>query len=264
MKYRKSNKEVSMAASKDAPASGGDIFSLIGQAFQMIEASWEALKLNIVTFILVALAPFLAILAAVITSSVIFTVSIINNADSANSTISGFAWALSWLLSVIALVVALIFLPAITVTQLASAKGKKISFGEAFEQGKKYILRYIGIALLVGLIIGVPLILSFLLVFIIIGILLVPLAIAWAIAFAFFMALAPYILIDKDKGVVDTMKLSYEITKKNWKWVLAVYVVLWVIGLPSVIPYIGGIISAALSIAYFCLLPIVYVKHIKH
>lgn len=247
-----------MAASKEAPASGGDFIDLVTQAFKMIEASWEALKLNLVTFLLVAIVPA----AALFLGSILFVIPLMFSANG-SGTASGISLILSTLVMIVAVAVALIFLPAITITQLESAKGNKVEFGEVFAKSKKYVLRYIGMALLIGLAAGIPMILSFMLVVVFIGILLVPLAIAWVVLVGFFMALAPYLLIDKDKGIVDTMKLSYEVTRKNWKWVLAVYIVMWIIGLPSVIPFVGWIVSMVLSIAYFCLLPIVYVKKIK-
>lgn len=242
-----------MAASQDAPKESEDFFSLVGQAFKMIDQSWEALKLNIVTFVLVILVPaVLFIVAAFMNLAVNFAIS--PDGYAGGSTIGQI---ISWLIMLAAIVVALIFLPAITITQLESVKGKKVEFKAVFEKSKKYVLRYVGLMLLGGLIAVVPAVLLALTIF------LIPLAIAWFVIVFFFLVLAPYLLIDKDKGVIDTLKLSYEVTKMNWKWVLATYIVLCAINLPSIIPFVGSIVSLVLSIAYFCLVPIVYVKKIK-
>lgn len=245
-----------MATSKDAPASEGDFFSLVGEAFKMYEKSWEALKLNLMTFVLVALIPAgLIMVATFINMTIMFSTS--NTDIYGNSSPSVFAFMISWFIMLVALIGALIFAPAITITQLESVKGNKVEFGEVFNKSKKFVLRYIGIALLTGVVIGIPALLMFM------TLILIPVAIAWILLGVFFLVLAPYILIDNDGGIVETMKASYALTKANWKWVLAVYVVMWVIGLPGIIPFVGWIASLVLSVMYFCLLPLVYVTKIK-
>ncbi len=243
-----------MASSNNAPASEPDFFGKIGEAFQLINASWDALKLNISTFILVVLVPALVVMAA----SLFFLLPAFFSENGSN-TATALSSFVAFIVMVAALVVALIFLPAITITQLASARGKKVAFGEVFEESKQFVLRYIGLVLLGALVAGAPLILSFLLIFVIIGIFLIPLAVAWAMVVAFFLVVAPFILIDKNLGVVDSIKASYELTKKHWQWVLAIFVVNFVIGLPQIVPVIGWVISLVLSIAYFCLPAIIYV-----
>lgn len=247
-----------MASTNDAPANELDFFGKVGAAFQMINESWEALKLNIVTFLLVALVPA----AVIFVASLFFVFPLIfsSNGSDAASAITGI---LAFIVFVAAIVVALIFLPALTITQLESVRGKKVTFGEVFERSKEYVLRYIGIALLGGLIAIGPLVLSFLLVFIFIGFLLMPFAYAWALLVGFFLLFAPYILITKNLGVVDSMKASYELTKKHWQWVLALFIVNFVIGLPSIVPFVGWIASLGLGIAYYCLPALIFVNKVS-
>lgn len=211
-----------------------DFFEVTGGIFKNIKESWEAIKLNFLTFVLLYLVPiavgFIAlpfVLLPALTGSDVGTAA---------------AVLLAFFVFVLLLIVLLVFLPAITITQLASVKGEKLEFGVAFEKGKKYVLRYIGLGLLSALIILCGLIL-----FIIPGILA-----------AFFLCLSPYLLVDKNLGVTDSMKESYELTKKYWKPVLAVGIVYVAINIPSYIPIIGGIVSIVLSIAYFCLPAYVY------
>lgn len=247
------NKEDLMATSNDAPSKDGDFFTLVGEAFKMYKDSWEALKLNLSTFILAVIVP-----VGIITLG--FIVSFMLGAfggTAENSTASGFSVVLSGLVLIASIVLALIFAPAVIITQIESVKGNKVQFSEVFEKSKKFVLRFIGLGILAGLIIEIPAVLLFFTIF------LFPLGILWAVIAAFFLVLAPYILIDKDLGIIDSMKASLDLTKKNWQWVLAAYVVIMVIGLPNLIPFIGWIVALVLSLLYFCLIPLIYVKKIK-
>lgn len=249
-----------MANSNDSQ-SELDFFSKVGLAFQMIKESWEALKLNISTFILVAIIPALIILVA----SMFFLIPIIAGANNANGLASVSA-IFAGLILIAAIVVALIFLPALTITQLESVRGKKVSFGEVFEQSKEYVLRYIGIALLGGLIAAGPMLLSLILIFVFIGWLLLPFAYAWAVVVMFFLLMAPYVLITKNLGVIDSMKASYELTKKHWQWVLAIFIIQFAINIPSLIPFInivGWMVTVILGVAYYCLPALIFVNKIS-
>jgi uncharacterized membrane protein YesL len=241
-----------MATSNDAPSKDSDFFTLVGEAFKMYKESWEALKLNLATFILAVIVPAGIIMLGVFISVVLGLFST-NTSDSGSS----LGLILGLLVVLASVVLALVFAPAITITQLESVKGKKVQFSEVFEQSKKYVLRFIGLGILAILLIEIPALLLFFTIF------LFPLGIAWIVVSAFFLVLAPYILINKDLGVIDTLKASFEVTKKNWQWVLAAYVVLVAVNIISVVPFIGWIISLVLSFMYFCLIPLIYVKKIN-
>ena len=245
-----------MATSKDAPTNSGDFVEIVTSAFKMYKESWEALKLNLGTFILAIIVPTgIIALGAIIFSMLALAGAYNGSLD--NTGVSSASFIIGVLVLLASIVLALIFAPAIIITQLESVKGNKVGFAEMFEKSKKYVLRFIGLGILIGLIVQLPTLLLFM------TFVLFPLGIAWAIAAAFFLLLSPYLLIDKDMGIVDSMKASVDSVKKNWKWVLAAYVVMIVIQLPSMIPFIGWIITLVLSVMYICLLPLIYVTKIK-
>jgi uncharacterized membrane protein len=107
-----------------------------------------------------------------------------------------------------------------------------------------FVLRFIGLGLLSAIVIIFGLIL-----FVVPGVLAI-----------FFLSFAPYILVDKNTGVIDAMKGSYELVKEYWKVTLGLLVVNFVIQIPSYVPVVGQLISLALGIGYFCLGAIVYVN----
>ena len=221
-----------MATSKNKPDET-DFFDLVGYTFRLLGDSWIALRLNIYTFILVALVPGLVIGLAVPFALVpIFTHGNIR-------TISIIAAVLIFLA---ALAIACIFLPAMTLTQLASVRGKKFDFKEAFNKSKPFFLRFIGLIILITLSVVVGFVL-----FIIPGILA-----------AFFLSMSTYIMIDKNTGVVEAMKQSYRLVKLNWLTVLALFVVNIAVSIVSYLPLIGWLAGLVLGIMYFCLPAIVY------
>jgi len=213
-----------------------DFFGQVGKTFKLIGPSWEALRFNLYTFILVTLIPMIIVaisFAAVIAS---FTT---NSGTSTKSTLSPFfivAFAL------IGLIVACIFLPATVLTQLKSAKGIKITFNEALDQSRKYILRYAGLVVLIALSVVIGAI-----IFIIPGILA-----------AFFFSMSAYILIDKNTGIREAMKRSFRLVKAHWVIILSILLVNICVSIVSYVPIIGTLISAVLYVAYFCMPAIVY------
>ena len=135
-----------------------------------------------------------------------------------------------------------------TVTQLYSAKGKKISVGEAVHKGFPLFLRFLGLIILVVLAVCIGTVL-----------LIIP-----GILAAFFFSMSTYIMFDKNTGVIEAMKRSYQLVKSNWLFVLALFMINIVVSLVSYIPFIGWITGLILSIAYFCLPAIVYNKISKN
>jgi hypothetical protein len=213
----------------------GDFFELVGGIFKLISPSWEALKLNIGTFIGLLLVPIgLYMLASFIVIGAAF-----NGNETADTSVTGLFLAL--ILVILLLFVAIT--PSLIHTQLKGARGEKVSFNDALSYGLKKLFPFIGLTILTALAVLIGLIL-----FVIPG-----------LAVAFFLSLASYILIDKNIGVIDAMKESFELVKAHWKIVVGVIIVNFAISLPQFIPGIGWIISAALGVAYFCLGAIVYV-----
>jgi hypothetical protein len=154
------------------------------------------------------------------------------------------AAVLALIVGLVVLVASLIFAPAIVQTQIASVKGEKVEFQDALNKGMPFVLRFIGLGLLSAIVVIFGLIL-----FVIPGLLAI-----------FFLSFAPYILVDKNTGVIDAMKGSYELVKEFWKVTLGLLVVNFVIQIPSYVPFVGQLVSLALGVAYFCLGALVYVK----
>lgn len=214
----------------------GDFFDTTGVLFKAIKESFEALKLNIGTFLGLVLIP----LALFVIALPFVFLPLLTN--SKGGTIASVILAIAVFIFVLA--VSLVFLPAIVQTQIASVKGQKVGFEHAFNKAKPYVLRFIGLGFLSAIVIILGLIL-----FIVPGLLAI-----------FFLSFAPYILVDKNIGVVESMKASYELVKQYWKVTLGLLVVNFVIQLPGYVPVIGQLATFALSIAYFCLGALVYVK----
>lgn len=223
-----------MASSKYKPDEK-DFFDLTGYTFSLIGESWKALKLNITTFLLVALIPLLIIGLALSLA----LVSLFANHNTQAIDIL----AVSLIFAAV-LVVACVFLPAMTLTQLASARGKKLNFNRAYNEGRPFFLRYIGLIILT--------ILSVIIGFVL---LIIP-----GILAAFFLSMSTYIMIDKNTGIVEAMKKSYELVKHNWLAVLALFIVNMAVSISSHLPLIGWAAGLVLGIAYFCLPAIVYLR----
>lgn len=212
----------------------GDIIDVIGSVFKNIKESWQAVQLNLTTFVVLALVP--AALAMIV--MIMALIPAISGTDAGTASAIFLAAVGLFVVFVIALMIA----PAITLTQLDSVVGKKKEAKDAFDDGKKFVLRYIalGILYLLAVIVGTIL-------FIIPGILAI-----------FFFSLSPYILIDKNVSAVDAMKHSYELTKEYWKPVLGLVIVNIAVSAVGSFPLVGWIVSLVLTVAYFCLAPYVY------
>lgn len=211
-----------------------DFFEVMGAVIGNFKESWEAVKLNIVTFLVLVLLPmilsFLLFLFAILPA--------ITNTN-AGTAISGVLFFVAMLA---VLFIDLVTYPAFLVTALKSVQNEKVNVEQAFKQGIKYLIPLIGLAILSLLVIVIGLIL-----FIIPGLIA-----------TFFLMLAPYFLVDKNLGVVDSMKASYNTTKKYWKPVLSIEILYWLMGLLVNIPILGWIAYLALFIAYLCLIAYVY------
>jgi uncharacterized membrane protein len=133
------------------------------------------------------------------------------------------------------------------VTQIESAKGKKIDINQVIEKSKPLVLPYIGLAIVLAVLITLGFVL-----------LIIPGLLA-----IFFFTLSVYILVDKKVGIFDAIKQSYELTKANWEWVLALFIVQIAVSIVSYLPLIGWLISIVLSVVYFCLPAIIYLKIAK-
>lgn len=195
-------------------------------AFTLFKPSMKALVLNVEAFVfqlgtvigLALLATLLLAIAAGSDSSVMLVVSI--------------------LFILLTIAAGIVLNATLALTILRSAQGKKISFDEAIRQGLPFVWRMLGLTLLTGLIIVAGLIL-----------LIVPGVFAFQR-----LLLAPYFLIDKNIGVIESIKRSARAANRQPTagavWGLVGVIIL--IGLSQVLPFVGGAIYMIISILFLC------------
>lgn len=226
----KTKQSHSSRAQYQEKAPENDFFGLLTYVFKLYEPSFEALKLNLFTFILVGLVP-----AGLFALSLPFIFLALRG---------GAGLVISIFVLAILFVIACIFLPSIIITQLESAKGNKVSFTDVFEQCKPLVLPYIGLMILTALAVMVGLVF-----FILPG-----------IVIALLLSFSTYFLADKKLGVIDSMKASGDLVIKKWQWVASLVILQIVLSVIVYIPLIGPIAAIVASVLYFCVGAIVYLK----
>lgn len=198
-------------------------------AFALFSPSVQALKRNLWTYlgtygILVVLGVLLG-----------FTSAPASPANSSTEVRTTIAFnGISILLGLVLAVLALVLSPAATYIQIQSAKGNSISIGGALKYGLRFVLRYIGLALLVGC-----LIVGGLILFIVPGLIMIR---------RYF--LSAYYLVDQDLGILEAMKRSANATKPYGGAIWGVIGVTILCGLPSLIPVVGRVIAAVVGLPY--------------
>jgi hypothetical protein len=245
-----------------------DFFEKLGYVFSLYKPSFEAFKVNWVTIVLLWLVPlFLAMLLIIFVFIVIFS----GDSSLLNDTVN-IDWSPAKIISLVAIVLAyllaiLLIWPATIATQLASVQKQKISFSQAFKVSSKNLISVVVVSILTGLIAVAPFMLVIPLLFIIVGFLLLPVVFVWATLVSFMLFIAPYIVVHQNAKPIDALKASYQLTKANWQWVLAVIVVLFAVSLAgqilSIIPFIGFLAGIILSVVYYCLPAYVFIYHIN-
>lgn len=140
-----------------------------------------------------------------------------------------------------------IFFYAMTVgLAVKSIDGEKPDVNELLGIGKKYWLRQLGLVILLSIIIGFGLLL---------------LIIPGIIAFLR-LSLAPYLMYDRNLGVIDSIKASAELTKGRMGAVAAAIGVMILIniglGLFGVLPIIGDLIAAVGAILFSLVIALRY------
>lgn len=138
------------------------------------------------------------------------------------------------LLGFIGAVLTLVTFPAVVILQLKGAHKEQISGTDAFNDGLKYLLRLIGLAICMIAIFAISIL---------------------ALIVPFFYAvrryaLAPYYLVDRDLGVFEALKVSAEESKDMWGAIYGIIGVSLLIALPSIVPIIGWIATAVGTVLY--------------
>lgn len=241
-----------------APTKEMDFFEKIGYAFSLWNESWEALKLNIWTFVILYVLP----LGLAMVLGLFYLAPLINDA-AGNETLTAASAIVAFVATLVIVFIYVVLYPVVTMTQLESAKGNKVALGDMFNRGIKYLPAYIVLALMVAGAVVVPFIVAILLIPFIIGIFLLPVVFVWAVIVSVFILLVPYIIINDNLNAVEAVKKGIAIVKVKWQWVLAVYAVFMLISVVAgFIPFIGTIVSLVFSAIYFCMPAIVYLRHI--
>lgn len=205
-------------------------------AFNLFKPSMDALGRNFGTFACILLLPFALLLAGVVPG-------LLSGSNSAH--------AVSLTLLIIVELAALAFIvllgPALTYTELKSARGEKVAIKEAFRGSWHFLLRWVGLSICLGII----MIVSFLL-------LIVPF---------FFMLrryfLAPYYLVDRDLGIMDSLKESAQESKRHRGSIWGLLGVEALISLVSAVPFVGWVAGTILSVLYFCAPAVRYLEITK-
>jgi hypothetical protein len=232
-----------MSADKASSRHIGSAFDLLGKSAEIVKRNWKM-------FLLVNV---LAVLAAIPPDN-----KNTKTEDDFSSVTSAFSGATGVEIGavvgfgavIVALVLVLVlFLTAMSVVlELRSSKGEKPSFSVLFDDAKKYWLRLLGLFILMGIIIIAGLIL-----------LIVPGIIAIKR-----LLYAPYIMVDKDLGIVDSLKASNELSKKHSDYTWAAFGVMVLIsiiaGVISAFPFIGWLIGTVVAVAYSLVIPLRYLQ----
>lgn len=138
--------------------------------------------------------------------------------------------------------------------QLEGAQGKTPTLKHLFDKGKKYLLRLLGLSLMIMLyIIGFTLVGA-------IPIVLLKNALGFAVGIIWFIGaaifiiqryfLSPYVMIDKDLPVLETMETSAKMAKNHAGAIWSVIGVTILLGFSGIIPILGPIVSFVLGALY--------------
>ncbi|HSX53356.1 MAG TPA: hypothetical protein VLF90_03230 [Patescibacteria group bacterium] len=206
-------------------------------AFELFSKSQEIVMRNLSSFVILNLLPAATLLGSMIAKSH----SRDRTTSFSNVGIAGVpTYAIASLAGVgIALFVVVIIVSALIQAMLYSlklqgAQGKTPDMSNLWEVGKKYWLRLFGLSIVVGLTIVVGLIL-----FIIPGLIMIR---------RYF--LAPYIMVEHNTGIMESMRRSAALTKPYPGAIWGIIGVSFLLSLPSIIPFLGAFISLALSVLY--------------
>lgn len=145
---------------------------------------------------------------------------------------------------ILVLVIELIFNGWLIAMVKQGLTGEVVDLGSSFSVALSKAVPIIAASLLVGIIVGIGLLLC-----------VIPGIIAWIL-----LALTLQAIVVDDYGPVGAIKASYEIAKKNFFDVLIIVIGQAILsGIVSIIPYLGFILSAAVSGFFAVLLTIFYV-----
>lgn len=211
----------------------------LGSAFELLGKSLEVVKRNWKMFVVVNIFTILGSLSAITPNQKADEYATPTNPPFDFEWVNDGGKLLTVLAIALVLILVMMFVYAMmTSLELRSTSGETPTFSTLFADAKKYWLRLFGLSIVCGLI----LIVGFLL-------LIVPGIIAIGR-----LIMSPYLLLDKDLGVMEAIRQSNEMGKKYpgkvWAAIGVTIVVQILAAVVGIIPILGAIIGTGIVIAY--------------
>lgn len=238
--YHKGSEKMSDINQK-ANSDVGSVFDLPRKSFELVKNNWEMFAfVNIVAL----LSAFVSIFNKDIPSYGNFSTNTLTDNDILTGTDL-------WVITIVGLLVALvsIFFYSMTVgLNVDTVRGKKPNIDRLLEIGKKFWLRQLALVIVLSIIIAIGLIL-----------LIIPGIIA-----ILRLSFAPYLMYERNLGVMDSLKASAEVTKGKMGAVAAAILVTMgigiVLGIFQGLPVLGPIIVVVGTIAFSLIIALRYAE----
>ncbi len=224
----------------------------LGSVFDLPAKSWKFVKDNWIMFAFVNVFTLLGALSEISQNE---NTTVDTTTDLQNALMPGSAFindnlgltaGVALAVVLIVGVIMLFFAAMSTSLSLRSVDGEKPTAGELFETAKKYWLRQLGLIIVIAVIVIVGLIL-----------LIVPGIIA-----ILRLSMAPYLMFDRDLSIMDSIKASNELTKKNMGAVAAaigLYLLISIgLSILGEIPVVGPLALAIGSIIFSLIMVLRY------
>lgn len=219
----------------------------LSDAFSLPKKSYDFVKQNWIVFVIVHIFTILSSLSPVKRSD--------GTASTDMSTLGPldeFSAGVAVFIITLGLLIFAVLYAMRTVLELRTAQGKKLSLGEVYAESKQFI---------------VPLFLQAVVIILIVTLGLILLIIPGLIALGRLIT-APYLLVDKNLGVMDSIKASFKLSTHYDQAIWGVLGVLLLIAIGTtvlaVIPFIGGLIGGLIMVAVSVMLAIRYVEISAH
>ncbi len=211
-------------------------------AFSLFKPSWEAVKLNLSTFLSLIIVPFILQLGytAYIFAHSPHTTTSLYGTTSTSTNVNFFSGSY-WVFIAVSVLINLIIGPALVLTQIKSAQGVKIGATQALKEGLRYIWRFIGLIICLYVVIAIGFVL-----------LIVP-----GVFLLKRFLMSPYAMFRDKLGVIASMKQSAKLSKQPGA-VWGLMGVFLLLSLLSLIPVLGWIVGFVGYIAYSCAIAIRY------
>jgi hypothetical protein len=195
-------------------------------AFSLFTPSVNLIKNNLTTFLILLGVPLVLTLIGQ-------GPALWEGAKPDEGLLSGFDGPLA-IFALIGGILGLLASPGVVILQLRGARNEApIGWQEAFKQGLNYFWRFLGLALLSAVILAGATLLFIIPVFFVLP----------------RIFLAMYYLIDRNMGIVESLKMSSADYKAH-KGIWGVIGVFFLIGLVNIIPLVGWLVSNVLSFLY--------------